>query len=128
MLKIVAGDIGRAIADKDRPHAVIIRSTVPPGTMRDIVVPLLEDSSGRKLDDGFVVASNPEFLREGSAVSDFYAPPFTVSGSPTPAGHAVLRELLEGIDAPFHEVACEVAEAIKYLSNSYHALKIAFAN
>lgn len=127
-LQTVTADIGRAIAAKDGPHAVIIRSTIPPGTMRDMVIPTLEETSGRKLGDGLVAANNPEFLREGSAVADFYAPPFTVSGSPDAAGHAVLRELYEGIDAPVREVACEVAEAIKYLSNTYHAVKIAFAN
>ncbi len=127
-LKKVVTDIGSAIKDKDSSHAVVIRSTIPPGTIRDLIVPTLEESSGRKLDDRLVVANNPEFLREGSAVKDFYAPPFTVSGSPTASGHAVLKELYAGIDAPIHEVECEAAEAIKYLSNTYHAVKISFAN
>lgn len=127
-LKAVTSDIGKAIAEKDGEHAVIIRSTIPPGTMRDIVIPLLEETSGRKLGDGLIAANNPEFLREGSAVADFFAPPFTVSGSPDANGHATITKLYAGIDAPVREVACEVAEAIKYLSNTYHALKIAFAN
>jgi len=127
-LKAVTTDIGRAIATKDGDHAVVIRSTIPPGTMRDIIIPLLEEHSGRRLGNGLVAANNPEFLREGSAIADFYAPPFTVSGSPDAGGHAVIRALYSGVDAPVREVACEVAEAIKYLSNSFHALKIAFAN
>lgn len=127
-LKRVVSDIGTAVAEKDGDHAVVIRSTIPPGTVRDTIVPLLEQTSGRRLDDGLVVANNPEFLREGSAIADFFGPPFTVSGSPTASGHAVIRELYAGIDAPIHEVACEAAEAIKYLSNTYHAVKIAFAN
>ncbi len=120
--------IGAAIGRKNAPHAVVMRSTVPPGTADDRVVPLLQTSSGRRLGDGLAYYSNPEFLREGSAVRDFHAPPYTLIGAPAGDNADILRELYAPIAAPVHVVPYRIAESVKYLSNVYHALKLAFAN
>jgi GDP-mannose 6-dehydrogenase len=120
--------IGRAIRTKSGPHAVVMRSTVPPGTAEDRVIPLLEQASGRRLDDGVSYYSNPEFLREGSSVRDFRSPPFTLIGAPLGDGARLLREVYAGIDAPVHVVPFRVAESVKHISNVFHAVKLTFAN
>ena len=122
----VVASIGRAIAAKSTAHIVVMRSTVPPGTAEDRVIPILEQAAGRKLGDRLAYYSNPEFLREGSAVRDFHAAPFTLLGAADDA--AVLRELYSAIDAPIHVVPFRVAESVKHLSNVFHAVKLAFAN
>jgi GDP-mannose 6-dehydrogenase len=124
----VVGQIGRAIRDKKGPHTVVMRSTVPPGTAEDRVIPLLERESGRVLGDQLRYYSNPEFLREGSSVRDFRAPPFTLIGAPPGDSADVLRELYGPIDAPLHVAPYRVAESVKHISNVYHAVKLAFAN
>jgi GDP-mannose 6-dehydrogenase len=124
----VVRQIGTAIAAKTDPHTVVMRSTVPPGTAETRVISVLEETSGRKLGAGLQYYSNPEFLREGTAVRDFAAPPFTLIGAPAGDDAAVLRSLYAGIDAPIHVVTYRVAESVKYLSNAYHAVKLAFAN
>lgn len=124
----VVGEIGSAIAAKDGPHALVLRSTVIPGTTEERVAPALEKASGRTLGEGLELAFNPEFLREGSAVRDFYAPPFTLAGNASPAGAESVRSLYEGVEAPFHSTSCRAAESVKFLSNAYHAIKIVFAN
>jgi len=78
----VVATIGRALRDKPGTHAIVMRSTVPPGTAETCTIPILERESGRKFGEGFTYYSNPEFLREGSSVKDFYAPPFTLIGAP----------------------------------------------
>jgi GDP-mannose 6-dehydrogenase len=124
----VVAAIGQAIALKPGPHAVVMRSTVPPGTAEERVVPLLEASSGRRLGEGFSYYSNPEFLREGSAVRDFHAPPYTLIGAPPGDDAAILRQLYAPIAGEVHVVPYRIAESVKYLSNAYHAVKLAFAN
>jgi len=124
----VVAAIGAAIAGKPGPHAVAMRSTVPPGTAEDRVVPLLEASSGRRLGDGLHYYSNPEFLREGTAVRDFHAPAYTLIGAPEGDDAAILRDLYAPIAAPVQVVPYRIAESVKYLSNAYHAVKLAFAN
>ncbi|MEM8712106.1 MAG: nucleotide sugar dehydrogenase, partial [Planctomycetota bacterium] len=124
----VVKEIGEAIAKKDTPHTVVLRSTVIPGVTEERVGPALEKASGRTLGDGLELAFNPEFLREGSAVRDFYAPPFTLAGSASPGGAEQVRLLYEGVDAPFHATSCRAAESVKFLSNAFHAVKIVFAN
>jgi GDP-mannose 6-dehydrogenase len=120
--------IGEAIARKSTPHTVIVRSTVPPGTVAGRVGPALERASGRKLGDGLELADNPEFLREGRAVSDFEKPPFTLIGASSPKAVEVARELYRRIDAPFIVTDERTSECIKYLCNVFHAVKIGFAN
>ena len=120
--------IGSAIRDKTGPHAVVMRSTVPPGTADDRVIPMLEAASGRRLGDGLFYYSNPEFLREGSSVRDFRAPPFTLIGAPPGDDATILREIYAAIDAPVHVAPIRVAESVKHISNVFHAVKLTFAN
>jgi GDP-mannose 6-dehydrogenase len=120
--------IGAAIAAKSGPHVVVMRSTVPPGTAEDRVIPLLEQASGRRIGDGLSYYSNPEFLREGSSVRDFRAPPFTLIGAPAGDDAPLLREIYAAIDAPIHIAPIRVAESVKHISNVFHAVKLTFAN
>ena len=120
--------IGSAIRDKTGPHAVVMRSTVPPGTAEDRVIPMLEAASGRRLGDGLFYYSNPEFLREGSSVRDFRAPPFTLIGAPPGDDAPLLREIYAAIHAPVHVAPIRVAESVKHISNVFHAVKLTFAN
>ena len=124
----VSALIGRALRGKAAPHAVIMRSTVPPGTAEERVIPILERESGHRHGAGFSYYSNPEFLREGTSVRDFHAPPFTLIGARPGDDAPVLRALYASIDAPVHVTPYRVAESVKYLSNAYHAVKLAFAN
>ena len=120
--------IGSAIRAKSGPHAVVMRSTVPPGTAEDRVIPMLEAASGRHLGDGLFYYSNPEFLREGSSVRDFRAPPFTLIGAPPGDDAPILREIYAAIHAPVHVAPIRVAESVKHISNVFHAVKLTFAN
>ncbi|HEX3574665.1 MAG TPA: nucleotide sugar dehydrogenase [Rhodopila sp.] len=120
--------IGSAIRAKSAPHAVVMRSTVPPGTAEDRVIPLLEEACGRRLGDGISYYSNPEFLREGSSVRDFRAPPFTLIGAAPGDDAAILRAIYGAIDAPVHVAPFRVAESVKHISNVFHAVKLTFAN
>jgi GDP-mannose 6-dehydrogenase len=124
----VIRDIGSAIAGKSEPHTVVMRSTVPPGTAEDRIIPLLEQASGRRLGDGLFYYSNPEFLREGSSVRDFRAPPFTLIGAPPGDDAALLRQIYAAINAPVHLAPIRVAESVKHISNVFHAVKLTFAN
>jgi GDP-mannose 6-dehydrogenase len=120
--------IGRTLKNKTARHTVVIRSTVLPGTMRDIVIPTLEENSGKKAGTDFGVCNNPEFLREGSAVMDFNFPPKTVIGQFDRESGELLATLYAKLDAPFIRTDLETAEMVKYVDNSWHALKIGFAN
>jgi GDP-mannose 6-dehydrogenase len=126
-IRRVIGQIGAALADSDRPHTVVIRSTVPPGTVEEVVVPLLESSSGRKVGPDLQVSMCPEFLREGSSVSDFFTPPFLVIGG-TLRSTAAVRELFGFLDCSVHVVPIRAAESVKYACNAFHALKVSFTN
>jgi len=120
--------IARVLRHKKEYHLLVIRSTVLPGTVSRVILPLLEQESGKKLCNGFGLCFNPEFLREGSSVKDFYAPPYTLIGARDRATGEKAQELYKDIDAPFYVASIEVAETIKYASNAFHALKISFAN
>ena len=124
----VCEEIGIALATKPDSHVIVMRSTMLPGTIENVVIPVLEKASGKKVGDGFAVCINPEFLREGTSLKDFYGPPFTLIGADDPAAAATVRELYQGIDAPLYETAVNTAEMIKYVCNSFHALKVSFAN
>lgn len=124
----VCQEIGEAIAKKNAPHVVVIRSTVLPGTNMDLVIPTLEKASGKKHGNGFAVCSNPEFLREGSSIKDFYDPPFTLIGGDIPEACELVKSLYAGIDAPVFITALRTAEMVKYACNCYHGLKVGFAN
>ena len=127
-LTSVSRDIGAALRNKSTPHTVVVRSTVLPGTVESQVVPTLEEASGRKLGDGYRVFYNPEFLREGTSIADFFAPPMTLVGVLESEDPDTVRDLYRDIDAPFHIAPVRVAEMLKYSANAFHALKISFAN
>lgn len=122
-----AREIGEAIKEKSNFHIVVIRSTVFPGT-NEKVSNLIEQVSEKKCNIDFAVVSNPEFLREGTAVSDYFKPPLTVLGSTCPRAIETMQALYANTGAPIEIVSIEVAEMIKYVNNSYHALKVVFAN
>jgi GDP-mannose 6-dehydrogenase len=124
----VAAEIGSQLKDEPRYHTVIVRSTVFPGTVRGVIREVLESSSGLAAGDGFGLAMNPEFLRETSAVDDFYSPPFTVVGALDDKSGTAVEALYEKVDAPVFRVGIEEAELIKLACNAFHALKIGFAN
>jgi GDP-mannose 6-dehydrogenase len=127
-IRRICEQIGEALKSKNERHTVVIRSTILPGTMRNIVIPTLEEFSGKKAAVAFGVCNNPEFLREGSAVKDFRFPPKTVIGELDEASGDTLAALYRKLDAPLIRTNIESAEMVKYIDNSWHALKIGFAN
>lgn len=124
----VCEQIGQALRCKSARHTVVIRSTILPGTMRRVVIPALEETSGKKAGTDFSICNNPEFLREGTAVKDFHSPSKTVIGELDQASGDILAALYAKLDAPLIRTDIETAEMIKYIDNSWHALKIGFAN
>lgn len=124
----VAEQIGQALRDKTTHHTVVIRSTVMPGTIDGVVIPAIERASGKQHGAGFAVLSNPEFLREGTSIKDFFDPPFTLIGTHDDVHAIPLVQLYGGVDAPMHMVAVPVAEMVKYACNCFHGLKVGFAN
>ena len=120
--------IGKALKKKPTRHTVVIRSTILPGTMHHIVIPVLEENSGKKAGIDFGICNNPEFLREGSAVKDFNSPPKTVIGELDRASGDLLAGLYAKLDAPLIRTDIPTAEMVKYVDNTWHALKIGFAN
>lgn len=120
--------IGKALKNKSTRHTVVNRSTILPGTVHGIVIPTLEEYSGKKAGAGFGICHNPEFLREGSAVKDFNFPPKTVIGEFDAASGDLLASLYAKLDAPLIRTDLQTSEMVKYVDNSWHALKIGFAN
>ena len=127
-IRRVCEQIGHILKHKQSRHTVVIRSTILPGTMRGMVIPVLEESTGKTAGTEFGVCNNPEFLREGSAVMDFNFPPKTVIGESDLASGDILARLYERLDAPLIRTDLETAEMVKYIDNGWHALKIGFAN
>lgn len=128
-LHAVCRDISAALGQrrKTRPLAVVVRSTVPPGTLRGVVVPTLAGSRYRHGRE-FLVGSNPEFLREGSAVSDFMHATFTLIGADDERCLEMMRAVYASLNAEVLETDLESAALVKYGSNAFHALKVCFAN
>src|SRR6185312_8814810 len=124
----VCQEIGAALKQKNSRHTVVIRSTMLPGTIESVVVPALESKSGKTAGADFGVCINPEFLREGTSLKDFYAPPFTLIGADDDLTASAVRELYSGIEAPVFVTPVKTAEMVKYVCNCFHALKISFAN
>lgn len=124
----VCEQIGEALHTKQDRHLVVVRSTMLPGSVRAVVVRAIERSSGKRLGDGFGVCFNPEFLREGSSVSDHYNPPYTLIGSWDRADGELAAQLYAKVQADLFHVTVETAEMVKYVCNAFHALKITFAN
>lgn len=127
-IRRVCEEIGAALKNKATRHVVVIRSTILPGTMRNIVIPVLEEFSGKQAGVGFGVCNNPEFLREGSAVKDFRFPAKTVIGETDKSSGDVLAALYPKFDTPLIRIDLETAEMVKYIDNCWHALKVGFAN
>ncbi len=124
----VAGEIGSALCEKKSHHVVVLRSTVLPGTTESLVIPILERASGRRAGSDFTVCYNPEFMREGSAVADFFQPPYTILGAQNAEHLAPVRELYQGLSGAVFETTITAAEMAKYVSNAFHAVKVGFAN
>ena len=127
-VKRVCEEIGAAIEGKSRPHTVVIRSTMLPGTIEGVVVPTLEIYSGKKVGRDIGICINPEFLREGSSLADFYSPPFTLIGADDEETARMVSRLYARIEAPLFVTSIKSAEMVKYACNCFHALKVSFAN
>jgi GDP-mannose 6-dehydrogenase len=124
----VCREIGAELKKKDSRHIVVLRSTTLPGTMRETVIPALEESSGMVAGEDFGVCNNPEFLREGTAVYDYYNPPKIVIGELQDGDGDVLADIYKSLDAPMVRASVDTAEMVKYVDNVWHALKVSFAN
>ena len=124
----VVQQIGEQLAVAGAYKVVVIRSTLLPGSMQSVVIPILEESSRRQAGKDFGVCINPEFLREGSAISDYDHPPKTVIGASDERAAAIVRALYAGLSAPLILTNLRTAEMVKYIDNSWHALKVTFAN
>jgi len=127
-LERVCREIGQALKGKKKPFTVVVRSTVLPGTAEQTVLPALLEGAGEASRKWLHVASNPEFMREGTALEDFSHPPFTLVGCDDEEAAELLRSVYADVDAPFIQTQLRTAETVKYVSNAYHALKICFAN
>ncbi len=127
-IRQVSKEIGIFIKSIDHYHVVVNRSTILPGTIENIVIPILESESGKKLGEDFGVCMNPEFMREGTSIYDYYNPPFTLIGSNDERSAKLLAQIYENIEAPVFFTDIKTAEMVKYTSNSFHALKVTFAN
>jgi GDP-mannose 6-dehydrogenase len=127
-LEQVTDEIGDALSRKDGWHVVVYRSTMVPGTCESLLIPRLEAASGKRVGVDFGVCINPEYLREGTSVRDFLDPPKTVVGQSDPRSGGLVMELYEGLPGPRFHVPIGIAEMTKYVDNSFHALKVGFAN
>jgi GDP-mannose 6-dehydrogenase len=127
MLRL-AHDLGAAMRDKPAGHVFVFRSTLVPGTVEEVLRPIIEAESGKKDGVEFHVCFQPEFLREGTSIRDYDKPPFTVVGANAPEPAAKLRELFGHLPCEFHVTSIRAAEMAKYTCNNFHALKITFAN
>ncbi|HQC94971.1 MAG TPA: nucleotide sugar dehydrogenase [Aquabacterium sp.] len=124
----LAESMGRAIANKTTPHVVVFRSTLVPGTVEDVLRPIIERESGKMDGEGFHLCFQPEFLREGSSIRDYDKPPFTVVGANHDHPVAMLQDLFGHLPCKFLKTSVRSAEMMKYCCNNFHALKITFAN
>jgi GDP-mannose 6-dehydrogenase len=127
-LERVCESIGQAIVSRKDCPIIVVRSTVLPGTVRSLVIPLLEKASGKEHGDGFAACFNPEFLRESSSVKDYYDPPFSLIGCDRREDGESAARIYAAIKAPVLYSSIESAEMVKYVCNAFHALKVTFAN
>jgi GDP-mannose 6-dehydrogenase len=124
----VCREIGTALRQDGHDHAVVVRSTVLPGTTEQRLAPIIEHHSGRRAGADVPVCMNPEFLREGSAIADYSRPSYVVIGELDGRGSDAVEQLYAQVEAPVIRTSVRAAEMLKYVSNAYHALKVAFAN
>ena len=127
-LESVTEEIGTALAEKTGWHTVVYRSTMLPGTCENLLIPILEQSSGKRVGVDFGVCVNPEFLREGTSVRDFFEPPKTVVGQSDARAGDLVMHIYDGLAGPRFRVPLGVAEMTKYVDNCFHALKVDFGN
>jgi GDP-mannose 6-dehydrogenase len=124
----VCEEIGAALATKNERHTIVLRSTMLPGSVESVAQPALEEASGKKAGTDFGLCVNPEFLREGTSLKDFYAPPFTLIGASDEQTAKIVASLYAEIDAPVFTTSIKTAEMVKYVCNCFHALKVSFGN
>jgi len=124
----VAQQIGISMRKLSSYHVVNIRSTVLPGTVEDIIMPILLKTSGKSMGRDFGVCMNPEFMREGTSIHDFYNPPFTIIGELDERSGNRVANIYKKINAPLFRTQIKVAEMIKYACNAFHAVKVSFGN
>ncbi|NJP05225.1 MAG: nucleotide sugar dehydrogenase [Chloroflexaceae bacterium] len=127
-LQNVCREIGKALAVKNDYHVVVVRSTVLPSTVQEQLVPVLEEVSHKLAGTDFGVSMNPEFLREGSAIADYYSPSHIIIGAIDQRSGDLVQQLYNGIEAPLVRTDIPTAEMVKYADNAFHALKVVFAN
>ena len=124
----VTKEFGEALKNKNGRHVFVFRSTVVPGTVEDLLAPLIEQGSGKRRDIDFDVCFQPEFLREGSSIIDYDSPPFTIVGANTDHARNKLRTIFGHLACPFHVTTVRSAEMVKYCCNNFHTVKITYAN
>jgi len=124
----MAADLGQALREKTSKHVIVFRSTLVPGTVDDVLRPIIERHSGKKDGTDFHVCFQPEFLREGSSIRDYDKPPYTIVGARSEEPIEFLRRLFGHLPCEFHQTSIRAAEMVKYSCNNFHALKITFAN
>lgn len=124
----LAADMGAAMREKDAPHVFVFRSTLAPGTVEDVVRPIIERESGKRDGEGFHLCFQPEFLREGSSIRDYDRPPFTIVGANHDYPVERMRELFGHLPCEFLRTSVRSAEMVKLCCNNFHTLKIVFAN
>lgn len=127
-LREVGKQIGLYLKVLNSYHVVVNRSTVLPGTLEEVLIPILEKYSGKKVGKDFGLSMNPEFMREGTSIHDYYNPPFTVIGEYDKRSGDIIEEIYKNISAPIYRTNLKVAEMLKYSCNSFHAVKVTFAN
>ncbi len=124
----ICRDLGLAMREKRKPHVFVFRSTLMPGSVEEVLRPIIERESGKRDGVDFHLCFQPEFLREGSSIRDYDKPPFTIVGANGEAPVAVLRDLFGHLPCEFHVTSVRAAEMVKYCCNNFHAMKITFAN
>jgi len=124
----LAEQLGHALRTLNRPHVFVFRSTLVPGTVEEVLRPIIEKASGKREGVDFHVCFQPEFLREGSSIRDYDSPPFTIVGANHSHAEQVLRQLFGHLPCDFLVTSVRAAEMVKYCCNNFHALKITFAN
>jgi GDP-mannose 6-dehydrogenase len=127
-LGTVCEQIGAAVVARDTHYTIVVRSTTLPGTTRDLLIPTLERASGKRVGEELGVCYHPEFLREGTSIKDFHAPPKIVIGASDAVSEEQLAALYADYDAPVIRTTMDVAEMVKYSDNAWHAVKVGFAN
>jgi len=127
-IESVCREIGTALKEKAGTHVIVARSTMLPGTIHNTIAPTLEAASGKKAGVDFHVCINPEFLREGKSLYDFYHPPFILIGADHPDAAEAVKDIYSNVDAPIHVTPVRTAEMVKYTCNCWHAAKVSFAN